>query len=301
MQIGSGSTTGNITSSNIVNNATLTFNRSDAYTYTGVISGTGALQQTGTGILTLAGANTYTGATTIGAGKTLTGNIASSIGVSIAGTYDLNGTTKTLIDPSGTGTIKSSNTSANLIITSKNNSTFIGTIADTISKLTVNGSRILTLPGISAYTGAISIDAGGSLIGNISNSTDVTVNGTYDLNGSACTLNNLNGSGTIQSSGQKATLTIKSKNTSTFSGELASTLNSVVKSGAGTLTLSSSKAYAGEMIISEGTLALTNTKSLSGVITLSEKTILSIDLADESTFTNPINLFHHNERYASNN
>lgn len=289
LQIGSGSTTGNITSSNIVNNATLTFSRSDAYTYTGVISGTGALQQTGTGILTLAGANTYTGATTIGAGKTLTGNIASSIGVSIAGTYDLNGTTKTLIDPSGTGIIKSSNTSANLIITSKNNSTFIGTIADTISKLTVNGSRILTLPGISAYTGAISIDAGGSLIGNISNSTDVTVNGTYDLNGSACTLNNLNGSGTIQSSGQKATLTIKSKNTSTFSGELASTLNSVVKSGAGTLTLSSSKAYAGEMIISEGTLALTNTKSLSGVITLSEKTILSIDLADESTFTNPIN------------
>ena len=46
---------------NIVDNAALTFNRSDTLTYGGVISGTGSLTQAGTGTTILTGANTYTG------------------------------------------------------------------------------------------------------------------------------------------------------------------------------------------------------------------------------------------------
>src|SRR5262249_26438931 len=42
LQIGNAGTTGSITG-NIVDNATLNFNRSDTYTYSGVISGTGAV------------------------------------------------------------------------------------------------------------------------------------------------------------------------------------------------------------------------------------------------------------------
>ncbi|MGF1678762.1 MAG: autotransporter-associated beta strand repeat-containing protein, partial [Candidatus Methylacidiphilales bacterium] len=49
LQIGNGGTTGSI-SGNITNNANLTFNRSDALTYGGVISGSGSVTQDGTGV-----------------------------------------------------------------------------------------------------------------------------------------------------------------------------------------------------------------------------------------------------------
>ncbi len=291
LQIGSGATTGNITSATIINNAALTFKRSDAYAYTGVISGTGALQQSGAGTLTLPGANTYTGSTTIDAGKTLIGNISSSVGVSIAGTYDLNGIARTLTDPSGSGTIQSSSTNAALTLTSKNDSTFSGTIARTISSLTINGSKTLTLPKISTYTGAITINNGAALIGDISNASSVTVNGTYDLNGTAQTVNNLSGGGNIKNSNKekKETLNIKSKNDTTFSGTLDNNLNSIVKNGSGTVTLAAETGYTGEFVVSEGTLSLTKTSALRGIINLSEKAILSINVTGESTFSNPIN------------
>ena len=48
LQLGNGGTTGSV-AGNIVDNAALTFNRSDTLTYGGVISGTGSLTQAGTG------------------------------------------------------------------------------------------------------------------------------------------------------------------------------------------------------------------------------------------------------------
>jgi len=57
-------------------------------TASGIISGTGALAKTGTGILTLSGANTYSGATTISGGTLKAG---SSTGMSSASTLTVNG------------------------------------------------------------------------------------------------------------------------------------------------------------------------------------------------------------------
>ena len=73
MQLGNGGTTGSV-AGNIVDNGALIFNRSDALTYGGVISGTGSLTKSGAGTLTLTGANTYTGGTTISAGTLQLGN-----------------------------------------------------------------------------------------------------------------------------------------------------------------------------------------------------------------------------------
>ncbi|NII55029.1 autotransporter-associated beta strand repeat-containing protein [Luteibacter sp. SG786] len=62
LQIGEGGTNGSILG-DVTDNGVLAFNRSDAQTFGGMVSGTGALMQVGSGALTLTGANTYTGET----------------------------------------------------------------------------------------------------------------------------------------------------------------------------------------------------------------------------------------------
>jgi len=62
--LGNNTTAGSV-SGNIINHGTLNFNRSDTHTFSGVISGSGALYQNGSGILNLDGVNTYTGITYI--------------------------------------------------------------------------------------------------------------------------------------------------------------------------------------------------------------------------------------------
>jgi len=53
---------------NLINSGTFSYASSAAQTLSGVISGAGAVQQNGPGLLTLSGANTYTGNTTVNAG-----------------------------------------------------------------------------------------------------------------------------------------------------------------------------------------------------------------------------------------
>jgi fibronectin-binding autotransporter adhesin len=67
LQIGNGGTSGSI-AGDVLDNGALAFNRSDAVTFTGNVSGTGNLSQIGSGTLTLTGTSTYTGATTVSAG-----------------------------------------------------------------------------------------------------------------------------------------------------------------------------------------------------------------------------------------
>ena len=74
LQIGNGGATGSLAGLSIVDNSALIFNRSNALTYAGVVSGTGTLTQLGAGTTTLTGANTYTGGTTISAGTLQLGN-----------------------------------------------------------------------------------------------------------------------------------------------------------------------------------------------------------------------------------
>lgn len=91
LQVGLGGTTGSLVG-NIVNNAALVFNRSDALTYSGVISGTGTLTQSGTGITTLTGQNTYTGATTVSAGTLRVNGSLASAATSVQNAATLGGT-----------------------------------------------------------------------------------------------------------------------------------------------------------------------------------------------------------------
>ena len=68
LSVGAGGTVGSLTS-NVLNYGTLTFDRSDASSYAGVVSGSGVLVKSGAGVLTFTGLPTLTGTTTINAGE----------------------------------------------------------------------------------------------------------------------------------------------------------------------------------------------------------------------------------------
>ena len=67
LQLGNGGTTGSITG-DVIDNGVLSFDRSDSVAFDGMISGTGSVNQIGTGTTILTANNTYTGGTTISAG-----------------------------------------------------------------------------------------------------------------------------------------------------------------------------------------------------------------------------------------
>ena len=73
LQLGDGGTTGSIVG-NVVDNGTLAFDRSDAVTFPGAISGTGSVSQIGPGSTTLTAANSYSGGTLLAAGTLIAGN-----------------------------------------------------------------------------------------------------------------------------------------------------------------------------------------------------------------------------------
>jgi autotransporter-associated beta strand protein/T5SS/PEP-CTERM-associated repeat protein len=76
LQIGTGTTSGVLGVSTLANNGMLIFNRSDASTYAGTISGSGAVMKQGAGTLTLSGSNGVSGPTTIQQGVLNLGNSA---------------------------------------------------------------------------------------------------------------------------------------------------------------------------------------------------------------------------------
>lgn len=176
----------------------------------------------------------------------------------------------------------------------------------------------LTLYSSSTYTGPTTITAGTVYLGAtnaLPAATALTVNAgaTLDLNvrwggaaGSNQTVASLAGAGTItnNNNGVTRTLTINGASDSVFSGTLTagsggapntSRLN-VVKTGAGTLTLTGASNYTGTTTVSGGTLVvdgslassvtvsgsgrLGGTGTLAGGLTLSPGTRLAVEIAD---------------------
>ncbi|MGP1667448.1 MAG: autotransporter-associated beta strand repeat-containing protein, partial [Rhodanobacter sp.] len=120
----------------------LAFNRSDALTFDGTISGTGSVSQIGAGTTTLTGNNTYAGSTTIAAGTlqlgdggttgAITGNVINdgTLVVNRSGALILSGAI------SGTGAINQAG-AGTTILTGNNTyagGTTIGFLADSLSK-----------------------------------------------------------------------------------------------------------------------------------------------------------------------
>jgi autotransporter-associated beta strand protein len=171
LQIGSGGTTGFI-AGNVFNNATLAFNRSNALSFSGTISGTGGVSKQAAGLLTFAGVNSYSGLTTISAGTLALSGVGSigtgglNLGTSGSpGVFDLLGLT------AGSYSLPSSASLSG-----------VGTLSGSGKSLAVLGSLA---PGNSA--GTITLGSGftldlsqsGSSVFEITNPTYTA--GTYDL------------------------------------------------------------------------------------------------------------------------
>ena len=172
LQIGNGGTSGSI-AGNVVNDDNLVFNRSDSYIYSGVISGTGTVNQAGSGTLIFTGANTFTGAATVSAGTLQIGN---------------GGTTGSLTsDITNNGT---------LVFNRSNNYTYNGVVSGNGS-VRKAGNETLTLSGTHTYTGTTDVTAGTlNVTGSLAQESAVTVSGTLAGNGTVAGAVNANG-GTI--------------------------------------------------------------------------------------------------------
>ena len=271
LQIGAGGTTGSVVG-NIVDNAALVFNRSNALTYGGTISGTGSVTQAGTGTLTLSGTNTYSGATTINGGTLAlsgTGSIASSSQVNVAnaaGTFSIAGTTAGATITTLSGVANSNVTLGARTLTIANGSTtYAGIISGTGGLTLTAGTE--TLSGTNTYSGATTINGGTLALsgtGSIASSSQVNVAnaaGTFDISGTSAgaTIKTLNGvaNSNVTLGGQ--TLTIANGST-TYAGIIGGTGGLTLT--AGTETLSGTNTYSGATTINGGTLALSGTGSI---------------------------------------
>ncbi|MCK1475963.1 autotransporter outer membrane beta-barrel domain-containing protein [Bradyrhizobium sp. 197] len=109
LQLGNGGTSGSIVG-DVLNNSALAFNRSDTMTFGGIISGSGAVNQIGSGVTVLIGNNIYTGDTTVSAGTLLAGatNVFSPLSahtVLSGGTLDLAGFNQTVASLDNAGLV----------------------------------------------------------------------------------------------------------------------------------------------------------------------------------------------------
>ncbi|PLX78442.1 MAG: hypothetical protein C0614_08530, partial [Desulfuromonas sp.] len=262
--VAGGSLTGDTSSlqGQIVNNATVIFSQSFDGTYAGDMSGNGSLSKAGSGNLTLTGSNSYAGGTIVSAG-TLTGDTSSLQGQvvnqaavvfnqSIDGTYagDMSGAgtlTKTgsgNLTLSGTNSYAGGTTVSAGTLTGDTNSLqgqvvndgtvvfsqgFDGTFAGDIvgeGFLVKSGAGNLTLTGVNRYSGGTVVSEGSltgttySLLGDIINNAQVIFIQDFD---------------------------------GTYSGNMSGS-GSLIKEGAGTVTMTGALDYTGGTEIIEGEL-----------------------------------------------
>ncbi|SEG66025.1 autotransporter outer membrane beta-barrel domain-containing protein [Bosea lathyri] len=207
LQLGNGGSSGSITG-NAINNGVLAFNRSDAMTFAGSISGSGAVTQTGVGTTTLTATNTYTGATTIQAGTlalTGAGSIAASSGVRNNGTFDISATTAgaSIRTLSGRGVV---DTGAQTLTLTAAADTFDGTFQGTGGLTLSSGAETLT-GNSSGFSGATTVQAGRLSVNGSLGGTMAVLGGRLQGVGTVGTTTNEAG-GTIAPGNSIGTLTI---------------------------------------------------------------------------------------------
>jgi len=335
LQIGNSGSTGSL-ASDIANSTSVVFNRSDDHTYDGVISGTGSVEQAGTGTTCLTGENTYTGGTTISAGTlqlgdggtsgSILGDVATTGGTlafnrSDDHTYDgvvsgtgsveqagsgttrltgahthTGGTTITggilqLGDGGTTGSVSGDIVNDATLALNRSNFVILGNLISGTGDLLHNGSGTTILTAANTFSGATTITGGQIVLGHalgLQNSTLVLDRtNSFDLNGFDATLGGLTGSIDLALGAQGITIGNNGDDT-TYDGILSGT-GSLTKVGVGTLTLTADQTYTGGTTISAGTLQIGN-GGTSGILLgdVVDNGVLAFNRSDDLTFAGAI-------------
>jgi autotransporter-associated beta strand protein len=270
LTLGSGTTGSIVGSVSISSGAALEFDRSNPYNFSGAISGLGGVQQNGTGVLTLSGANSYTGGTMINSGVLVVPN-AGALGngpVTLGSGAELRSSgTVLLTDPitfSGAGASSATISTTGIL---------------TLPNFTDSGSGLLIF-GSSGNAGTVGIPSGGSLsaaslsrievaFGTLSNggglnaltsnaqTTRVNQGATLSLSDFSTTINNLTGNGTVKTGTKSSTvLTLAG---AFFQGNIsgAGQVNAI-GGGSGLVDFLTANTYTGGTTVSVGGLVANN-------------------------------------------
>ncbi|WP_367874402.1 autotransporter-associated beta strand repeat-containing protein [Luteolibacter sp. Populi] len=307
LQIGSGGSTGSI-AGNISNEGTLVFNRSTAFTFGGLITGSGSLAKLGAETLILTGDNTYSGTTTISGGTLQVGNGGSGgtlgsgpVANNGALVFNRAGDLSIATGISGTGSLTKLGTGT-LVLAADN--TYSGTTTITAGTLQIgtggstgtfgsgavinNGSLVLNTSGQSLLSGSIS--GTGSLVKLGQGTTILTGTNTY-------TGSTTIAAGTLQVSGSGSIPgNVVTNGVLAFNSSAALTVGSVIsgtgalaKLGSGTLTLTNENTYSAGTTITAGTLQIGNggsSGSIAGNVTADGT--LVFNRADDFNFNGTI-------------
>ena len=253
LQLGNGGTSGSITG-NVTNNGTLTFDRSDNYTFAGLISGSGSLDQAGSGSTILTAAGNSVGTTRIDAGILQVNNnsLTSTGGITInAGTLQNAGGSSTTVTPTitmnagstltiGGGTVQAGGGTQTLFTGGTGGATINITGGTLFGNGTLGGGgNVVNLNG-SLNTGAATLNLGSG-------------NDTFLLTGFATIV----GAGVDGGGGTNA-LQVNNNFSRTLDGASVTHFQTLSKSGTGTLTLTGSHSYSAGTTISAGTLQIGN-------------------------------------------
>jgi autotransporter-associated beta strand protein len=275
LTIGNGGTTGQVSGNIALNTRTLTFNRSNDTTYDKSISGTGAVIKQGAGTLTLTGPNSTAAPLTISGGTVQIGNggdtgeyfgniVNNSLLVynrsDATGTPTITGTGSLTQLGTGTLTLANDNTYAGVTTISAGtlqlgNGGTAGSVAGNItnnSALIINRSNDLTYPGTLSGNGTLTkLGAGTLIITGDKSGTGLTTITTGLLQiGSGGT------TGTIAGNiANNSALIFNRSNDLTYTGSISGS-GTLIKLGAGTLTLPANQSFTAATTLSAGTLVI---------------------------------------------
>ncbi len=236
LQLGNGGTSGTIAGNvAIASGAILAFNRSDDIVFGGSISGDGAVSYRGPGLVTVTGTSSYTGGTAV------TGGGGVQIGSDAA--LGATGSVLTLSDGAIQATASFTSTRAitlgaggGIVDTNNFDLSLMGAIGGGGS-LTKSGNGTLFLGGANIYGGGTTV-LGGVLLGT-----------TTSLQGNIV---------------NDATVGFSQSTDGVYAGNISGS-GKLIKTGAGTVTLTGTNTYAGGTTVSGGVL-LGTTSSLQGNI-----------------------------------
>ncbi len=219
----------------------LTINQSGNSTYAGTFTGDGSLNKTGTGVLTLTGANTNTGGTTVSAGT---------------------------IDTAGGGTL--ADTGALTILSG---ATFKANTVDTVGAVSNAGTYDVntnqTVATLQNNVGGVTnLQADLSAAGTVTNNGTVNVTGEQQLSTTGLGGSSTNAHITAGTSGSTTSLTLVQSGNSTYAGQIDGA-GSFIKEGEGTLTLSGNAGavnLGNKLVINAGIVSLATANILANTM-----------------------------------